>query len=297
MSAAEALERFEDCRPALFGLAYRMLGSVMDADDILQEAFLRWQGAPAERASSAKAYLVTIVTRLCIDALRSARARRETYIGPWLPEPWLGAEEDPAQAADAGESISFALLVLLERLTPLERAVFVLHDIFAYSYAEIGAIIGVQAAYCRQLGHRARGHARLERPRFEADPERVAATTRQFLRASQQGDLRGLLDVFMADIVLWSDGGGKASAALNPIHGADRVSRFMVGVLRKATAPIRLQAAVINGRPGVIGFNGGVCDRAFILELAPQGGIQTLYCVRNPDKLRRAQAAAGAGQG
>jgi len=187
------LNDFERHRPVLFALAYRMLGSVMDADDIVQETFLRWQAAPTSQVEAPKAYLQRIVTRLCIDHLRSARVRRELYVGPWLPEPLIQSEDVDA-AADLADSLSLGFLRLLERLTPLERAMFLLHDVFGYTYEEIARVVGKSAVYCRQLGHRARASLVAERPRFPATAAQVDQITRQFIHACSDGDMQGLLN-------------------------------------------------------------------------------------------------------
>jgi RNA polymerase sigma-70 factor, ECF subfamily len=238
---------FDRHRPLLFSIAYRMLGSVMDAEDVVQEAFLRWQRAPRAEVRSPKAYLSAVVTRLCIDQLRSARKRREEYVGPWLPEP-LPTEPDTA-AID--ESLSMAFLILLESLNPTERAVFLLREVF--DYEEISRLVGKSEANCRQIARRARDSIAARRPRFESSPEQEERLLGSFLEASLDGDMESLVSVLSEDVTLWSDGGGKTRAALNPIHGANRVSRFLFGILRQAPPGLVVRRARVNGRPGIIG--------------------------------------------
>ena len=283
------LSDFERERPLLFAMAYRMLGSVMDAEDIVQEAFLRWQQAPVQQIASPQAYLQRIVTRLCIDQLRSARVQREAYIGPWLPEPLIQSEDaDPLAAADLADSLSLGFLRLLERLTPIERAVFLLHDVFGYTYEEIARVVGKSAVHCRQLGHRAREWIVTERPRFTATPAEVEQVTRQFIRACTDGDMQGLLALFAADITLWPDGGGKSGAMRNPIVGADCVTRFLLGVRRKVPVPSILRPVHLNGRSGILWLIAGGLMCAVTLEV-DRGAIRTIYWVFNPDKLQAVQ--------
>jgi len=283
------LSDFERERPLLFALAYRMLGSVMDAEDIVQEAFLRWQQVPVQQIASPQAYLQRIVTRLCIDQLRSARVQREAYIGPWLPEPLIQSEDaDPLATADLADSLSLGFLRLLERLTPIERAVFLLHDVFGYTYEEIARVVGKSAVHCRQLGHRARESIMAERPRFTATPAQVEQVTRQFIRACTDGDMQGLLALFAADITLWPDGGGKPGAMRNPIVGADRVTRFLLGVRRKVPVPSILRPVHLNGRSGILWLIAGGLMCAVTLEV-DRGAIRTIYWVFNPDKLQSVQ--------
>jgi RNA polymerase sigma-70 factor (ECF subfamily) len=256
-----------------------MLGSRSEAEDMVQETFLRWQAAPREEVESARAYLSTIVTRLCLDQLKSARAQRETYVGPWLPEP-LRTEEpvDP-------QSISLAFLVLLEQLSPVERAVYLLHEVFDHSHAEVAAIVGKEEAACRQIFHRARAHIDEKRPRFapsRADHERLLTG---FLTAVQAGDLEGLRGMLAKDAVTWSDGGGKRLAARNLIHGADANARLFLGLARKAHADFSLELAEINGWPAVvIRQDGQISD---VLGIETDGAvIYAVHLVSNPDKLQ-----------
>lgn len=273
---------FEAHRSLLFAIAYRMLGSRSEAEDMVQEAFLRWQAAPREEVVSTRAYLSTIVTRLCLDQLKSARAQRETYVGPWLPEPLR--TDQPVEPVDP-QSISLAFLVLLERLGPVERAVYLLHEVFDYSHAEVAEIVGKEEAACRQSFHRARAHIEAQRPRFapsRADHERLLTG---FLGAVQAGDLGALRGMLAKDVVTWSDGGGKRTAARNLVHGDDAVARLFVGIARKATPGGDFELAEINGWPALIlRHDGQVTD---VLAIETDGAlIYSVHVMCNPDKLR-----------
>jgi RNA polymerase sigma-70 factor, ECF subfamily len=285
-------ETFETYRPLLFAIAYRMLGSATEAEDVVQDAYLRFQATPPESIRSAKAFLSTVVTRLCLDQIKSARARRESYVGPWLPEPLLTEALDaapaPADRVTQAESISMAFLVLLESLTPLERAVFLLHEVFDYGYDDVAAIVGRSEPACRQLYRRARQHVLERRPRFPAAPAEQERLTATFLRACERGDLDELTGLLAEDVTLWSDGGGKVRAALRPIHGRDAVARFIVGILSKAPPGFRVQHTAVNGAPGIVSY---VNDRPIAaLALETDGRrIHGLRLVANPDKLARLQ--------
>jgi RNA polymerase sigma-70 factor, ECF subfamily len=230
---------------------------------------------------SPKAYLSAVVTRLCIDQLRSAKARREEYVGPWLPEP-LPTEPDTAVI---DESLSMAFLVLLESLNPTERAVFLLREVFDYDYEEISRLVGKSEANCRQIARRARDSVAARRPRFESSPEQEERLMASFLEASLDGDMEGLVSVLSEDVTLWSDGGGKTRAAMNPIHGADRVSRFIFGILREAPPGLVVRRTRVNGRPGIIGyFADGRPQSVTTFEVAG-GRIRAIRIVVNPEKL------------
>ena len=275
-------------RPLLFAIAYRMLGSVADAEDVLQEAFLRWHRALAEGTviESPKAWLSTVVTRLCLDQLRSARVQREEYVGPWLPEPLAtGEEPDVADAALLSESLSTAFLRLLETLSPKERAVFLLHDVFAYDFAEIAGIVGESEAYCRQLAKRARAHVEARRPRFTASPEQQERLTERFLRAVTEGDLPTLIESLAEDVTVWSDGGGKVNAARKPVIGRDKVVRFFLGLMRLAPEGTAFRLSRVNGQPGIVTYVEGRPHNVVTLDVA-DGVIRAVYVVVNPDKLR-----------
>jgi RNA polymerase sigma-70 factor (ECF subfamily) len=279
---------FTDTRPLLFSIAYRMLGSVADAEDIVQDAYLRWQRTPDDDIREPRAYLTTIVTRLAINQLKSARVQRETYVGPWLPEP-LVTEHVPDSSAtvELAESLSMAFLVMLERLSPIERAVLLLHDVFDFDYAEIARIVDKSEANCRQLLSRAKKHVVADEVRFDADREQAARLTQRFTEASGAGDLEGMLAVLAEDITLWADGGGKVKgAALKPIHGADAVARFVIGrTAQFATVDRTTRPAEINGQPGFVVYASGRPLTALIFHVR-DGRIQTIYAVANPDKLR-----------
>jgi RNA polymerase sigma-70 factor (ECF subfamily) len=274
---------FTAARPRLFGLAYRMLGSAAEAEDVLQEAHLRWQAAERESVTTPQAWLTTVVTRLCLDQLKSARVRRESYVGPWLPEPVATERrEDPLDL----ESISLAFLVLLEALSPLERAVFVLREVFDYSFAEIGEALGRDEAACRQLAHRAKEHLRSKRPRFARSREQHEKLLMAFLGAVTQGDLPGLQQLLADDVVALSDGGGRAKAALNPVHGNDRVARLCLGLAKKGGAGVAAAIEEINGWPGLVLRLGDVVVSALQIETDGEK-IYSLHVIINPDKLSR----------
>jgi RNA polymerase sigma-70 factor (ECF subfamily) len=289
---------FESLRPLMFSIAYRMLGSVSEAEDMVQEAFLRYQGAldKGEDIESPKAYLSAVVTRLAIDQLRSARVRRERYVGQWLPEPLVTDEEaDPAAQAEQADSLSMAFLLLLERLTPLERAVFLLHDVFAYGYDEIAAIVGKSEANCRQLASRARRHVESEKPRFEASRRERDALAERFFAAVSEGDVNGLVEMLAADVVVYGDGGGKAPQWGRPIVGADRVSRLFVTLGRQmAELGVTAELHQVNGQPGAVVLDAdGQVVNVFSLEIA-DGVVQTVRSVINPDKLHHLGPVADA---
>ncbi len=280
------VETFNQYRPLMLSVAYRMLGSVMDAEDIVQEAFLRWSRTQADEVQSAKAYLSTIVTRLCIDQLRSAQAQREVYVGPWLPEPLLTEQfPDVADTIEKADSLSLAFLVVLESLSPVERAVFLLREIFDYDYPEVAQIVGKSEANCRQMVHRARQHLVAHRPRFDVSPTQREKLTRQFFAACTQGDLPGLIGLLTEDIVLTADGGGKASAATRPVYGPNNVARFVIGLAKKAPAATVYRFAQINGQPGLLYYVNQKIDGVMVLDIVGEQ-IRGIQNVRNPDKLR-----------
>lgn len=285
-NGAGPLAAFDEHRGLLFSIAYRMLGSVADAEDVLQEAFVRWQRASEAEVRSPRAYLSSVVTRLCIDHLRSARTRREEYVGPWLPEPLpTGPAPDAAEKIVLEESLSMAFLVLLESLTPTERAVFLLREVFDYGYGEISRFVGKSESNCRQISRRARRAVAARRPRFESSPEQERRLADGFLAVCLEGDMDGLLAMLSEDAVLYSDGGGKTRAALNPIRGAANVARFFSGILGKAPPDLVIRRTPINGRPGFVAYFGdGRPQSATTFEVA-RGRIRTIHLVVNPDKL------------
>ncbi len=275
---------FEEWRSLLFGIAYRMLGSATDAEDVVQDACIRWLRRGGEPVQSVRAYLVTIVTRLCLDQLNSSRSKRVTYAGPWLPEPVVLDEPSAAEQAD---SLSLAFLVLLEELTPLERAAYLLHDVFGYSFDEVARSLARTPAACRQLGARARKHIEERRQRFDADLRHGRELTDRFLVACATGDLTGLLAMLSDDVVVWTDGGGKVRAALRPVVGPHRSSRFLVNVAKKGQGVP--EATVLNGQPATVFVDEGVVVAALVLDIM-EGAIVGVRVISNPDKLERLNA-------
>ena len=287
--ATAAAASFEEHRRHLIGLAYRMLGSLAAAEDAVQEAYLRWHAADRAPVANPRAFLSTVVTRLCLDQLKSAQAQRESYVGPWLPEPVVDDASLAAEtASEYAHDLSVALMLTLERLSPLERAAFLLHDVFDMGFAEIASALGRSEAACRQLAARARAHVHAARPRFTASADEGARLADAFRAAAASGDAAALAQLLAKDAVLYTDGGGKRPAALNPIHGADKIARLLEGLARKA-APAeewRFRSARINGAPGYIleEPDGATQTVAFDFQ---NGRITAVYVVRNPDKLRR----------
>jgi len=284
-------------RPLMFSIAYRMTGSISDAEDIVQEAFLRLTRALRDGTSidSPKAFLATVTTRLAISHLRSARVRRESYVGAWLPEPLLAdPEPGPAERAEMSDSLSMAFLVLLESLTPTERAVFLLHEVFGYDYKEIAGITGKSEANCRQILTRARHHVDDGKPRFDASREQREEVARRFFAAAEGGDLGDLLELLAPDVVMVGDGGGKAWATAQPISGAERVARLLLGLYRRAPKMgVRLEPAFVNGQPGAVTYDPQ--DRVvnvFALDIA-DGRVQTIRSILNPDKLHHLGPVSG----
>jgi RNA polymerase sigma-70 factor (ECF subfamily) len=291
---------FSELRPLLFSIAYRMLGSVSDAEDMVQEAFLRWERVTEAEVESPKAYLSSVVTRLSIDHLRSARVARETYVGPWLPEPVLtaGPGHEPVGLGSLGgsaslggeervelaDSLSMAFLVLLESLTPVERAVFLLRETFGYGYDEIGAMVGRSEANCRQIAVRARKQIEARRPRFEVSSHGQDEITERFMEACTTGDLKGLTDLLADDIMLWSDGGGKVRAARKPIAGREAVARFLLAIARKWFGGLTTYPAEVNGQPGFLVDGDGHRIGVVVFDVAG-GQIHAIRIVVNPDKL------------
>jgi RNA polymerase sigma-70 factor, ECF subfamily len=285
----------EEQRRLTFAIAYRMTGSVSEAEDIGQEAFLRLERArrAGEAVESPRAWLSTVTTRLAIDHMRSARARRETYVGPWLPDPLpIEGGLDPADRAELADTVSQSFLVLLEALSPVERAVFLLREAFGYDYAQIAEVVVKGEENCRQIARRARKHVEGRESRFEVDRKRGNELLDRFLEASQNGDIEALKATLAADAIVYSDGGGKVVAARRPFSGADRIARFMVKITdrRRKRGGFRERRQIINGQPGrvTIGPSGDVTEA---LTLEGVGGlIRTIHIVRNPDKLRHLRA-------
>ncbi len=280
---------FQEYRPLLFSIAYQMLGSAMDADDCLQEAYVRWHTAlkRGEAIQSAKTYLCTIVTHLCIDQARSARARRETYVGVWLPEPLVASDStDPAEMADFAEALSMALFLLLERLSPVERAVFLLRQIFDYEYAEIAQIVEKSEENCRQIVRRARQHLDTRHLHQEVSLEQREQLTQQFYQACTTGDMEGLLSLLAKDVVMHSDGGGKVNAARNPIYGAEKVARGLLGIVHKMSADLAWRTMLVNGQAGFVAYLNAMPVSVVYIEIG-EDHIQEIDIIINPDKLQQ----------
>lgn len=280
-------EEFEAHRPRLFALAYRMLGSASEAEDVVQDAYLRASEEEKE-IRDPRAFLMTVTTRLCLDRLKAARTVREKYIGPWLPEPILQQPSDGAgeQRAERAESVAMAMLVMLETLSPLERAVFLLREAFEYPYDEIGAILGRSAAACRQAYHRARAHLDAQRPRFRAPPEQQRRLVTRFLEAARDGDLAALTGMLATDVVSWADGGGAVPAAPRPVHGAPAVARLMAGLAKKVARRGIDQFALdwVNGEPALLSWEDGRLSTVLVFESDGER-IAAIRIVRNPAKL------------
>ncbi|WP_433260461.1 RNA polymerase sigma-70 factor [Micromonospora vinacea] len=281
---------FHSHRNLLFSVAYRILGSAADAEDAVQDAWIRWSSADRSQVADPKAYLARIVSNLAMQRLRSARHHRETYLGPWLPEPVL-TDGDAADAVTDAESVSMAMLVVLETLSPLERAVFVLREVFDFSHAEIAAAVERSEAAVRQTAHRAREHVRGQRPRFTADRSQQRGVTERFLAASTGGDINTLLELLSPDVTLWTDGGGKVRQALRPIRGAATVAAWFAAigtVTYQGVAPHEMHAAVveINGGPGLVFSGAGRVVATVSFDIDAGGRVTTIHNVANPDKLR-----------
>lgn len=289
MTVAEDL--FEPHRGMLFSVAYRMLGSVAEAEDTVQEAWLRWNRADRSEIADPRSYLVKLTTRAAIDQLRRARAEREVYVGTWLPEP-LVTEPDIADDAMLADSVSMAMLVVLETLSPLERTVFVLREAFGFSHAEIADVLERSEESVRQLAHRARRHVEARRPRFESDRRLRRQATERFMAAAVGGDINALMEVLAPDVTLWSDGGGKVRAPRRPIHGAEKVARFFAAVMGDVPPGSAGRIVEVNGGPALLVHVDEVPITVLTLDLDPGSRrIAALHLVGNPDKL--AGLAAG----
>ncbi|MEU1025965.1 RNA polymerase sigma-70 factor [Streptomyces sp. NPDC005904] len=291
MATDSATDLFEQHRPVLTGVAYRMLGRVADAEDVVQEAWLRWSAADHGQVRDPRAYLVRVTTRLAIDRLRHVQSRREAYVGPWLPEPYVTdfgpTVPDTAERAVLAESVSLAVLVVMESLSPLERAVFVLREAFGFPYAEIAHTLDRGEAAVRQLAGRARKHVEAGRPRYEVDPVERRDLTERFLAAAAEGDLEGLMALLAPDVRLVGDSGGKAKAPLRVVETAEKVGRFLHGVAAKGLAPgseLELRFLELNGAESVLLLADGKPDSVLQVDTA-DGRIQRVYIIRNPDKL------------
>jgi RNA polymerase sigma-70 factor (ECF subfamily) len=282
------MDQFEQYRPFMFSIAYRMLGSVTEAEDILQNAYLRYREMPAGSIASPKAFLSTVVTRLCLNYLKAARVQRESYLGPWLPEPLLTEDdpESPTSQAEKLESISMAFLVLLERLTPVERAVFLLREVFDYPYSDIAEIVGKDEVSCRQILSRAKKFIAGSRPRFTPSTEQHHQLLEQFLGAVEEGDLDGLTQLLASDVTLWTDGGGKVrGAATRPLYGPAAVARFMIASQRFIQATFTSQITQVNGEPALLLRIDGHPFAVVSVTIAQQHIVE-VRVVGNPDKLK-----------
>ncbi|ANS67134.1 sigma factor [Streptomyces lincolnensis] len=292
MSDAHAVDRatetFVAHRNLLFTVAYEMLGSAADAEDVLQETWLRWVEVDLEQVRDQRAYLVRITTRQALNRLRTMSRRKESYVGPWLPEPLLTAP-DVAQDVELAESVSMAVMLVLETLSPTERAVFVLREVFDVGYDEIAAAVDKTPAAVRQIAHRARRHVDARRPREVVSQSQTRAALDSFLRALEGGDLQGLLDVLAPEVVYMGDGGGVKHAALRPIVGADKVARLLAGGLGRSRIPVTFGPTVVNGSPALVIHMDGELD-GIMAARVEAGRITGLYVVRNPEKLSRVES-------
>ncbi|MFD9505731.1 RNA polymerase sigma-70 factor [Streptomyces mirabilis] len=288
MTIDTATEVFEEHRPVLMGVAYRMLGRVADAEDVVQEAWLRWSGADRTEVREPRAYLVRIATRLAVDRLRQVRSRNEAYVGPWLPEPYVtdfgDTVPDTAERAVLADSVSLAVLVVLESLSPLERAVFVLREAFGYPYADIAAVLDRGEPAVRQLAGRARKHVEERRPRYEVDPAERRDLTERFLAAAAGGDLEGLMSLLAPDVRLIGDSGGLSKAPLRVIETADKVGRFLYAIAQQGVPDLSYRSLELNGGAALLVLSGDKPDSTLQLDVV-DGRIQCIYIVRNPEKL------------
>ncbi|MEV5640369.1 RNA polymerase sigma factor SigJ [Streptomyces flaveolus] len=289
MTTDASTDVFEEHRPVLLGVAYRMLGRLADAEDVVQEAWLRWSRADRTDVREPRGYLVRVTTRLAVDRLRRITSRGETYVGPWLPEPYVtdfgDVVPDTAERAVLADSVSLAVLVVLESLSPLERAVFVLREAFGYPYAEIAAVLEREESAVRQLAARARKHVDERRPRYDVDPAQRRDLTERFLAAAAEGDLEGLMAMLAPGVRLVGDSGGKSKAPLRVLETADKVGRFLVGAARKNAPDTTVRFLEVNGGPAALVLAAGKPDFVLQLDIA-DGRVQSVYVVRNPDKLR-----------
>jgi RNA polymerase sigma-70 factor (ECF subfamily) len=288
VTGGEHAERFTLLRPLLFTIAYEILGSATEADDVLQDSYLRWSAVDLATVRDTKSYLAQLVTRQALNALRASARRREDYVGPWLPEPLLLDERDGAADVVLAESVSMAMLVLLETLSPDERAVFVLREVFGFDHDEIAGAVGKSVSTVRQVAHRAREHVRARRKRFEpADPSQTARITERFMTAAATGDMEGLLAMLAPNVTWTADSGGKATAARSPVVGADKVAATVMGVVRKGLrllSDVRFETVTCNGVPAMVTYSGDRLEAIVLIEIA-DGKITNFYVIRNPDKL------------
>jgi RNA polymerase sigma-70 factor (TIGR02957 family) len=277
---------YDEYKPLLFSIAYRMLGSVADAEDMVQDTFMHAQQLHSDQVLHVKAYLCKMVTNRCIDYAQSARKRRELYVGDWLPEPLLLSADDPLQTIERDETFSYAFMVYMEKLSPVERAVFILREAFEYEYTDIGDVVGKSEANCRQIFSRLKRKLQEEQAPATHTDEHAYDLAQQFLHASSTGDLEGLIRSLTEDVILYSDGGGKATAAIRPIFGRERVIKFLLGIRTKYSKRIQFHAANMNGQIGMIITEQDKVITALNVEVDDEGRVMRLFIMRNPDKLR-----------
>jgi RNA polymerase sigma-70 factor, ECF subfamily len=285
--ASEHAERFTHLRPLLFTIVYEILGSATESDDVLQDSYVRWAEVDLSTVRETKSYLAQLVTRQALNALRTSARRREDYVGPWLPEPLMLDEQDPAADVVLAESVSMAMMVVLETLGPDERAVFVLREVFAFDYDEIASAVGKSVSAVRQIAHRAREHVQSRRKRFEpVDPQQSEQMTAQFLEAAASGDVEELIGMLAPDVTWTADGGGKVTAARRPIVGAEKVAKAIVGIMRigKRVPDVRIELTTCNSSPAVLVYRGEAIDLVITVDVV-DGKIANFYAIRNPDKL------------
>jgi RNA polymerase sigma-70 factor (ECF subfamily) len=283
--ASEHADRFTHLRPLLFTIAYEILGSTTETDDVLQDSYLRWAEVDLATVRDTKSYLAQLVTRQALNTLRARARRREEYVGPWLPEPLLLDDQDPSADVVLAESVSMAMLVLLETLSPDERAVFVLREVFGFDYDEIASAVGKSVPAVHQVGHRAREHVQARRKRFEpVDPRRSAEITAEFFAAASSGDVQALMSMLAPDATWIADSGGKVSAARRPVIGAEKVARVIVGLVRMGLPDMRVQMATCNSAPALMVYSGDRLDLVVTVETDGEK-ISKFYAIRNPDKL------------
>ncbi|GAB7145745.1 RNA polymerase sigma-70 factor [Mycobacterium riyadhense] len=296
-ASEEHAERFTLLRPLLFTIAYEILGSATESDDVLQDSYLRWAAVDLSTVYDTKSYLAQLVTRQALNALRAGSRRREEYVGPWLPEPLLLDDQDPSADVVLAESVSMAMLVLLETLSPDERAVFVLREVFGFDYVEIADAVGKPAPTVRQIAHRAREHVRARRKRFsDVDPQRNAEITAQFLATAASGDVEALMAMLAPDATWMADSGGKVSAARRPVVGAERVARAIAGLMRKAGPQLHVELVTCNSAPAILLYLGESLEGVITLEIADDK-ITNFYVMRNPDKLAALATARAISRG
>lgn len=274
-------DAFDQLRPVLFSIAYRMTGTRADAEDAVQETYMRWQASDRDAIYSPKAFLTTVISRVCLDVLKSSHRKREVYVGPWLPEPMVGPSTEPVELM---ESLSFAFLHLLESLTPSERVAFLMHDVFDASYGEVAEALGTSGANARQLASRAREHLRAQRPKVKVKREKHQQLLWAFVKACAEGDAGALFGLLRQDAMLYSDGGGKVKAAINPIYGADRIVHFILGLHKKGIGELRRFPMDVNGAPGAAVTRDGAPYMIQAIEVADDR-IRTVYYVLNPEKI------------